>query len=811
MKYRQNIQRIIGSILTVGCLVFAVQASAAWNPPSCNPDDVGPTDPSCNVYAPLNTHSVKQTKTGSLLIFNMLSAADLTVSSAIAGFGRVTISGNSGETLLVTHNDATEAGVVIQAATSNDAMRIKQPNSGRAVEVRTSNDNVYGVSITAGASNPFPVNIQLSPASFATGISIDAGATGTGLVIASSGRGIEAHGLKYGIEAIGVSGGKSANFHSSTIAAATEATNDAGGRGLDAKAGGVDPSAITTDASIATVGKEGLRATSDSSYGVIGYTTGNASGAGVVGLADDDYGVIGWSSKFYGMYGNTEYKFAYGGMFCNTRSNCAIMGMGESDSATMNGRVRINDKTNIAVDSTYNTLTVLNASSTGGGVEVFAETGSLPATTAGKTSLVGKSYSETGVFAYSQTGTGLRVEGDSLGEIFGDTLGAEVIPGSGGVGINIATGASSDALFVNQSIVHNEGAFEGGVFHSFQHPSNGIHRGVDSALLDMIDAAPLTPSSIIFDGSDIWISSGAFGKVQRYNAVDGRFVHEYAMAGSLVPNTMYYLESKPPEEDKMYVFGANGNYQTIRLWEANPSSAVFNIGVPERIESVVHDGHQFWLTTNGNKLYTWMPGTLTFVQNLVNPNVQLVYADNAVWVPDSSNDRVLKFNASTRALEQTITGITTPVGMTFDGQYIWTTHSLDRLARINVSNYAVETVDISGLGSQPWRLLYDGKKIWMPLYGSGRVGSFDIGEYLIDQFVVTDAMPQWIAFDGTNVWVTHTGGKVAKIGTGSGFGQGETPVTNGKLVWGQDGVLYCVYVDNTGTLANSPMPHVNCQ
>lgn len=150
----------MSAVAALGMLLFAMPASAAWNSPTCNPDDVDPTDSTCNVSAPLNVSDADQVKTGELEVHNTVSAEDLIINNSFSstGDGTVRITTTTGDAVTITQNSTTAIGLEIEqpasssgqtvdinAYTSAAGVNIDQLGTGNTLEVTHTNNSAYGL------------------------------------------------------------------------------------------------------------------------------------------------------------------------------------------------------------------------------------------------------------------------------------------------------------------------------------------------------------------------------------------------------------------------------------------------------------------------------------------------------------------------------------------------------------------------------------------------------------------------------------------------------------------------------------------
>lgn len=101
---------------------------------------------------------------------------------------------------------------------------------------------------------------------------------------------------------------------------------------------------------------------------------------------------------------------------------------------------------------------------------------------------------------------------------------------------------------------------------------------------------------------------------------------------------------------------------------------------------------------------------------------------------------------------------TNPVGLTFDGENIWTANEGNggtggSLTRLNLSTY-VQTEFTSGFNfTSPQGILYDGASLWVTVPSADRVRRVNPTTGATEQNIPVGDYPHHPAFDGTNLWV----------------------------------------------------------
>jgi len=102
----------------------------------------------------------------------------------------------------------------------------------------------------------------------------------------------------------------------------------------------------------------------------------------------------------------------------------------------------------------------------------------------------------------------------------------------------------------------------------------------------------------------------------------------------------------------------------------------------------------------------------------------------------------------------TVTGLTNPVGVAFDGAYIWVANNAsDTVSKIDpVTGTVTATVNV---GSFPEGVAFDGTNIWVANQGSASVSKIDPVTGTVTATVNVGSSPRGVAFDGTNIWVAN--------------------------------------------------------
>jgi hypothetical protein len=128
-----------------------------------------------------------------------------------------------------------------------------------------------------------------------------------------------------------------------------------------------------------------------------------------------------------------------------------------------------------------------------------------------------------------------------------------------------------------------------------------------------------------------------------------------------------------------------------------------------------------------------------------------------VWGADSLNSNIVKYDISSDPQRFrgtfSVPSASTPFGMMFDGEFVWTTWGNGRVSKLNRDGLVL--CNITGF-SDPKGIAFDGNNIWVANYGNNTVSRIERAcetQPDVQNFPATNK-PYAIAFDGAHIWVT---------------------------------------------------------
>lgn len=833
-------------------LLNPTPAAAVWNAPSCNPDLVGPTDPTCNVSAPLNVSAAGQAKAGELTIQNTINAGRLILDNSLGGTGTITVSSNSGRSLNISHGDVTQSAIFVKASTTAlPIVDVTQQSTGKGLSVTTSAGSGAGIAVTqanaaaAGVEITAPGTAARATLNAANAVALDvsaasvSGTTGVKMALGSS---------AYGID-ITDAGNNSTGFRFRTTGATVV--------GLDVEA---------TSRAARLVG-----ATAVDNGAVYGENTSTGAGGYFQG------------SSGYGLEGHTDFSSSYGGRLCwRIGTNCALFG-GSVYAGALQGRTLVTSST-VSVQPLLEVNHANTSASPGIGVQVYqAGVGQAltPITAPQGTAVSAQAVDEYAFFGYSEEGDAayLRTDAGAAGLVvenlntsFGPSkygiqtsatttqgvgiqatsnlgiagqfntaqgvgIQANSDPGiaglfnaasggtgvqvnaSGGIGVNVNVTGGATAVDTNSGPILAEGSNRGGQFYPNDAGSGGVAKNTRPHVIEEVTIGSAI-NDMVFDGSDIWVVDIS-NTMYRINAATGRLLGSFTL-GSIDNKLVvvgryvyaYGMEPATPFNNRWSRIDPLGN-EVVASGTLNTTGKSFR--------TVEYDGVSAWVGV-ANEVYINTPGLSGMgLVNALPPSIgvvdDIIFANNKVYAPAYARDTILQIDPDWPGVEQEIAVGDGPRGMVYDGQFLWVAnYAGNTLSRVDLNT--LDTTTVTGTW-RPYYLAFDGTNIWYTSYtsSSDQLRSYNVATESVNlnDRVSTGLRPVQVEFDGTNLWVVRTysgsGGahSVLKIAAGTGYGPQAQPVFHGMMMYGQNGDLYCVYVNTSGVLTLSTSSFTQCQ
>jgi DNA-binding beta-propeller fold protein YncE len=161
----------------------------------------------------------------------------------------------------------------------------------------------------------------------------------------------------------------------------------------------------------------------------------------------------------------------------------------------------------------------------------------------------------------------------------------------------------------------------------------------------------------------------------------------------------------------------------------------------------------------------------------------LAFDGDHVWVACAVDNELEEFNAGDGALVRTVTGVSNPYSLVYDGANIWATGS-GTITEVNASTGSIVGTPIT-VGSQPTGLAFDGQYIWVTNGGSNSLSKVLATTQAVTTYSFNAGVcssPYGVTFDGVYIWVANwLDNTVTKLIAGTGVVVGTFPPTGQGL------------------------------
>lgn len=811
---KNNVYRLcaVATAALLVCSTYVLPVSAAWNPPTCDPDAVGgPTDATCNVAAPINTANVGQTKAGSLTIQNTITADDLIVQSSGTGNGSVQITTTNSNSLTITQNHAASKaidilqnsssadGVYIGIQSSGNGINVIQTGTGSAARFQHTSANTHALEVVSkstfdsGGVNDYVVNIQdSSPTAYTTpgtalnvsiqasgvtsGAPINPGASqGTAIDIkAYQGQGVyafsEQHNALVGRSAGGdgvvgfTSNSGSYGVYGNNISTAAgygglfvADTVSSSGAALRAENTNVAATITAqflhggiTAAAIPGLGKAAVDVQTNIGYGGYFDTT-DASGVAVIGDGAGG-GVAGTTSTgSYGTYGGNTAASGHGGWFTATGTGGYGVYANSTNSVGVVGVGGQGGVTGTTSAAGYNGVYGSNTSGSTGYGGYFETDSGDAALYAGNTN-TGTSYGAH-IESAGSTSTALYVENTS--STYGTTkYGAQIVATTPqGIGLSVSSPYGTAGQF---------DASSGGT--AIAADASGGGKGIDITV---------DPYGTAIDANNGFITGAA--------GILGSPVYPRSNPASTIQRNT----SKLDVVASISTGGLGGGeieFDGSHIWFADPTSQEVTridaqTGIDIKQYSFSYDVSmlEYNPSTPGSTRYLAISdqgyGFLYLYDTSAPASHFTGFSNLTAAALDNESGTLWLANSSGSFYEFTFSGIPSAFAtgygaihdlIVIDGYLYAADFTNNQIVKFDITNTtSVSTISTT---SRPRDFYFDGKYLWYVSSGSSYLGRMDIESEEIEEFDVSSITgsgnAKELTSDGANIWIGFSDGAV---------------------------------------------------
>ncbi len=266
----------------------------------------------------------------------------------------------------------------------------------------------------------------------------------------------------------------------------------------------------------------------------------------------------------------------------------------------------------------------------------------------------------------------------------------------------------------------------------------------------------LRPSSVAYDGFDLWVVNYDSGTAAKHRTSDG-----WAYGSVPVGNGPADLAF-----DGLGMWVANSLDDTVVRLRATDGVVLGTYGVGSNPASLCFDGARMWVANADSDSVTRIRvqdgadlGTIA-----VGTGPRGIAFDGAnVWVTNSGDNTVTKLRASDGQALGTFAAGSDPRGIVFDGANLWiASRGDDSIVKLRASDGAL--LGAYPAGSDPRELVFDGLNVWATNAGDDTVTKLRASDGALLGTFQTGSGPGGIAFDGAHIWVADSlGNTISKL------------------------------------------------
>ncbi len=274
---------------------------------------------------------------------------------------------------------------------------------------------------------------------------------------------------------------------------------------------------------------------------------------------------------------------------------------------------------------------------------------------------------------------------------------------------------------------------------------------------------PSTPTPMIFDGTNLWFWCGPEQTLYKVKPSDATVIGQYKLHAD---STIY---SSSLVFDGANIWQPDASANNVMKIRASDGAVLGRYPTQILPSSLAFDEQNIWVTNAVSNSVTKLrasDGTVLGNYPLGYSPAAIAFAGQNLWVANSSNNNVAKLRASDGAVLGTYTVGEFPDDLLFDGTNIWVAN-----ARSNTVT-KLRPSDGTVLGTfpterEPVKLLFCKGYIWVANAQSQSLSILDaatgasLGAIPVAESIVRDSpvreTPSSLAFDGTHIWVGHSG------------------------------------------------------
>jgi outer membrane lipoprotein-sorting protein len=259
-------------------------------------------------------------------------------------------------------------------------------------------------------------------------------------------------------------------------------------------------------------------------------------------------------------------------------------------------------------------------------------------------------------------------------------------------------------------------------------------------------AVGIFPSSLAFDGANVWVANLDSDTVTKLRASDGANLGTFPV-GDFPVGVAFGGAS---------IWVANALSDNVMKLRPSDGANLGTFPVGDQPSGMAFDGANVWVANENGNTVTKLrasDGANLGAFSVGNGPAAVAFDGANVWVTNNSSNSVTKLRASDGANLGTFSVGSRPVGVAFDGANIWVANELgNSVTKLRAS-------DGANLGTFPVgtasRVAFDGANIWVTSFSGFTVTKLRASDGVNLGTVPVGNTPTGVAFDGANIWVTN--------------------------------------------------------
>lgn len=255
------------------------------------------------------------------------------------------------------------------------------------------------------------------------------------------------------------------------------------------------------------------------------------------------------------------------------------------------------------------------------------------------------------------------------------------------------------------------------------------------------------PSSIAFDGANLWVTNNG-SEVTKLRATDGAILGTFGVGSG--PFGVAF--------DGANIWVANQNSNNVTKLRASDGAPLGTFSVGTTPVGLAFDGANIWVANFGSNTVTKLRASDGAVQGTFNAGTGpfgVAFDGTYMWVTDVSGNSVTRVRLDGLVLPFISTG-SGPRGIAFDGANIWTANSnSNNVTKLRASDGTCVGTCTFAVGTSPYAIAFDGANIWVANFGSATVTKLRASDGALLATFGAGNNPTGISFDGASMWVVN--------------------------------------------------------